>query len=108
METFTDKEQDDDDDEFKLDGHDNLDLEDDDDEKDDPGDYDDRNVGKKRKRVKFADPEGSLSHSKQTNERIKTEGGEAFILDESTSDLTHHQSSRVYGTFGRRKFGLYH
>jgi hypothetical protein len=37
-----------------------------------------------------------------TNARIKAEGGEAFILDDST-DLTHKQTSRAPGAFERRK-----
>ncbi|KAF2632422.1 hypothetical protein BU25DRAFT_428276 [Macroventuria anomochaeta] len=87
---------------FKLDGFDTLGLEIDEDDEDDIGDYDDAIVGKKRKRAGTEAPENNLNHSKQTNMRIKAEGGEAFILYEGTSSLANHQSTRVFGTFGRR------
>ncbi|KAJ4355236.1 hypothetical protein N0V95_003131 [Ascochyta clinopodiicola] len=87
------------DEEFKLDSYDNLGLETDD---DDTGDYEDRIVGRKRKRAGTGAPKTDLNHSQQTNARIKAEGGETFILDESTSHMAQKESSRVIGTFGRR------
>lgn len=39
-----------------------------------------------------------------TNARIKDEGGEAFILDDDSTSLTHKQTSRAPGTFERRKW----
>lgn len=106
MEAFTDRKQGDNSN-FKLDGYDHLDLEsdeDDQDDDDDTGNYENCDVGKKRKRVAFAALDSDLNHSRQTNERIKNGGGEAFILDESTSDLSQQQNARMYGTFGRRTF----
>ncbi|KAF9697104.1 hypothetical protein EKO04_005041 [Ascochyta lentis] len=90
------------DEDFKLDSYDNLGLDVDEDDDDDTGDYDDRIVGKKRKRAGAAASKNDSSHSEQTNARIKAEGGETFILDESTSQVAEKQSSRVIGTFGRR------
>ena len=39
-----------------------------------------------------------------TNARIKNEGGEAFILDDDSTSLTHKQTSRAPGAFERRKW----
>ena len=105
LEGFTDGRQGDGDG-FKLDGFDTLGLEADEDDEDDFSDYDDAIVGKKRKRAGTEASENDINHSKQVNMRIKAEGGEAFILDEGTSSLANHQSSRVFGTFGRRKCSL--
>lgn len=98
----TDRRQDDAD-VFKLDDYDDAEFEVGDADDDDTDDYEDHEVGKKRKRPETATSNTDPNHSKQTKPRLKTEGGEAFILDESTSHLSQQQSSRVIGTFGRRK-----
>ncbi|KAJ8117355.1 hypothetical protein OPT61_g1427 [Boeremia exigua] len=66
----------------------------------DSDDYKDDIVGRKRKRTS-ADTLGSNRNSKQLDTRIKAEGGESFILEEVPSLLSHVQSSRVVGRFGR-------
>ncbi|KZM27180.1 uncharacterized protein EKO05_0004660 [Ascochyta rabiei] len=91
------------DEEFKLDSYNSLSLELDDDDDDDTGDYEDSPFGKKRKRVGTGASKTDMNHSQQTNARIKAEGGETFILDESTSHMAQQQQNdRVIGTFGRR------
>lgn len=104
LEVFTDKRQDQNG-ILRLDGYDNDELEVDEDDDDKTSDYDDATVGKKRKRVRIEASDTDLNHSKVTDARIKAEGGESFILDEDTNPLAHHQSSRVFGTFGHRKSG---
>ncbi|KAF1351626.1 hypothetical protein EJ07DRAFT_66685, partial [Lizonia empirigonia] len=90
---------------FKLDDYDDADFEVGDADDDDTDDYEDYEIGKKRKRSETATSDTDPNHPKQTKLRLKTEGGEAFILDESTSHLSQSQSSRVIGTFGRRDRG---
>lgn len=107
MEAYTNRRQDEEDD-FKLDSYDNMGLEVDDDEDYDPGDYNDRIVGKKRKRTSHDDSEDDSTPSKHANARIKPEGGEAFILDEETGYMANQQNSRVFGTFGRRESWIIH
>jgi hypothetical protein len=93
------------DDEFKLDGPDDLGMveEDDEDEDDekvqsyDP-EYDGNVAGQKRKRVKPAINASALQRSVV---RTQADNTEAFILDEDTGFATK-PSSRVPGTFGRR------
>lgn len=75
-------------------------------DEDDSDEYNDDLAGRphKRKRTRTGATNSELNHSKVTDARIKAEGGEAFMLDEEATSLSHHQSSRVFGTFGRRKF----
>jgi hypothetical protein len=102
LEAFTNEFQDQDN-ALRLDDSDNEQFEVAEDDDDETGDYEDTTVGKKRKRVRIEVPEIDLNHSKVTNARIKTGGGESFLLDDETNMLGHHKSSRVFGTFGRRK-----
>lgn len=95
------------DDDFEPDALDNLDFKvDEDDSEDDSDDSTDEVVSKKRKRARTEVTDSGQNHSKLTDARIKLEGGEAFILEEGASSISHLQSSRVFGTFGRRKFNL--
>ncbi|KAF1837314.1 hypothetical protein BDW02DRAFT_491582 [Decorospora gaudefroyi] len=90
-----------DDDDFKLEGFDDLGIPEDDveDELDDcEPEYDDNTTGKKRKRRTGLFKNKSLQRSVLHNQ---TENNEAFILDED-NDFIAKQSSRVPGTFGRR------
>mgnify|MGYP004510483891 CR=1 FL=1 len=102
MEVSTNKRQNEDEN-FKIDSLASLGFEVDEDDDDDTGDYNGAIVSKKRKRIGTEAPDTDLNRSKQTNARIKAEGSVAFILDEGTSSIVHHQSSRVFGTFGRGK-----
>jgi hypothetical protein len=93
------------DNDFKLDGYDDLGIveendEDEDDEKpqDSDPEYDHNVTGQKRKRVQSV-PNASVLQPSAV--RTQADNTEAFILDEDTGFDTK-PSSRVPGTFGRR------
>jgi hypothetical protein len=93
------------DNDFKLDGYDDLGIveendEDEDDEKpqDSDPEYDHNVTGQKRKRVQSV-PNASILQPSAV--RTQADNTEAFILDEDTGFDTK-PSSRVPGTFGRR------
>ncbi|KAF2828342.1 hypothetical protein CC86DRAFT_191948 [Ophiobolus disseminans] len=105
MDEYEAPEEEPEDDDFKLDGYNDLGIiseESEDDEDAYDPEYDDDNVaGQKRKRVKptfAAQPTRSLQRAAN---RIQTGNTDAFILDEDTGFVTK-PSSRVPGTFGRR------
>ncbi|KAF1947960.1 hypothetical protein EJ02DRAFT_364466, partial [Clathrospora elynae] len=96
-----------DDDDFKLDGFEDLGIPEDDDEDDeedangiDP-EYDDTTTGHKRKRARPGFMTKNAQSLQRSVKRIDADNAEAFILDED-NDFLNKKSSRVPGTFGRR------
>jgi hypothetical protein len=88
---------------FKFDNYDNIDFEGGEVDDDDLDEYGEEIVSKKRKRVGKDDSDSATPAARYTSTRIKAEGGETFMLDDESPAVTHQQSSRVVGAFGRRE-----
>ncbi|CAO2647732.1 Nn.00g086540.m01.CDS01 [Neocucurbitaria sp. VM-36] len=92
-----------DDDDFRLDGFDDLGIVNDEHEDDIDG-YDPENdgvTGQKRKRASRVSLESANDSLEHSTPRTQVGSAEAFILDEDNDDFLVKRSSRVLGSFGR-------